>query len=52
MDFRFRACFEEGVDIQTTIECGFTPKRIRGMAKFEFERVTRGSELTFLNFNS
>ena len=59
LNFRFRGCFEEGVDIQTTTECGFTPKRIRDMTKFEFELVTRefelvtrGSELTFLNFNS
>ena len=31
-NFRFRACFEQGVlDIQATIECGFTLTRVRDM---------------------
>ena len=30
LNFRFRACFQQGVpDIQATIECGFTLKRMR-----------------------
>ena len=31
-NFRYRACFEQEVlDIQATIECGFTLKRVRDM---------------------
>ena len=35
LNFRFHVCFEQGVHIhiQATIECGFTLKRIRGMAR-------------------
>ena len=32
--FRFRACFEkEFLDIQATIECGFTLKHVRDMTR-------------------
>ena len=34
LSFRFRACFEQGVlDIQATIECGFTLRRVRDMIR-------------------
>ena len=33
LNFRFRTCFEQGVDIQVTIECGFTLKRVRDMMR-------------------
>ena len=34
LNFRFRACFEQGVPwIQATIECGFTLKRVRDMIR-------------------
>ena len=34
LNFRFRTCFELGVfDIQVTIECGFTLKRVRDMTR-------------------
>ena len=31
LNFKFRACFEEFLDIQATIDCGFTLKRVRDM---------------------
>ena len=34
LNFRFRACFEQGVPWhQATTECGFTPKRVRDMIR-------------------
>ena len=33
LNFRFRACFEQGVPWHSTLECGFSLKRVRDMTR-------------------
>ena len=50
LNFRFCAWFEQGIlDIQATIECGFTLKRIRGMTKTYSKKNRTGKYSEYLN---